>query len=176
MKFLEFQGSIFSVSIFNLKTMKSNEVKVNNRENERFNSFKEEIQKEFFEHAVIINNPYTKWFKQGIANTAQVKDLILQFSVFSNRFIVIQAKRMINADTLEGEVCARAILLNECGVLQDVETGSIENQLYSNKHAHINWLRKIASKLEIDLKLIGKWETGTNATHQFLEQLDSPMK
>ena len=76
--------------------MKCKEVKVNNREEERFNSFKEEIQRELFEHPVIINNPYTKWFKQGIV-----------------------------------------------------------------------------SELEIDLKLIGKWKTGTKATHQFLEQLDS---
>ena len=121
---------------------------------------------------MIVNNPYTKWFKQGLAKTEQVKDLIEQFSVFSNHFIVIQAKRMVNAETLEGEECARAILLNECGVMQDVKTGSIEGKSYSRKSAHLNWLREIANILEIEPRLIGRWETGTKSTHEFLERLD----
>lgn len=137
-----------------------------------FEAFKEKIKKEFFQHPVIVNNPYTKWFKQGNASTEQVKDLILQFSVFSNHFIVVQAKRMVNATTLEGEESARAILLNECGVGMNVKTGSIEGQRFTNSNAHINWLRKIADVLDIDSKKIGRWETGTKATHKFLEGLD----
>ena len=66
------------------------------------NIFKQRIEKEFFQHPVIVNNPYTKWFKQGTANTEQVKDLIRQFSVFSNHFIVVQTKRMVNARTIKG--------------------------------------------------------------------------
>lgn len=138
-----------------------------------FESFKKTIEKEFFSHPVIVSNPYTKWFKKGLANTEQVKDLILQFSVFSNHFIVVQTKRMVNASTIEGEESARAILLNECGVGMDVKTGSIEGKRFTTSNAHINWLRKIANLLDIDSKLIGKWETGTKATHEFLEGLDS---
>src|SRR3989338_446941 len=96
-----------------------------------FETFKTVIEKEFFEHPVIVNNPYTKWFKQGQANTAQIKDLLLKFSVFSNHFIVVQCKRMVNAETIEGEESARAILLNECGVGMDVKSGSIENQKFT---------------------------------------------
>jgi hypothetical protein len=137
-----------------------------------FDSFKEKIEQEFFQHPVIVNNPYTKWFKQCLANTAQVKDLVLQFSVFSNHFVVLQAKRMVNAATLEGEDAARAILLNECGVAMDVKTGSIEGKRYSTQNAHINWLRKIARTLGIDPQTIGKWKVGTKATHDFLRGLD----
>ena len=137
-----------------------------------FELFKKTIEKEFFQHPVIVNNPYTKWFKQGQANTPQVKDLILQFSVFSNHFISVQCKRMVNASTIEGEETARAILLNECGVGINVKTGSIEGQRFTTANAHINWLRKIADMIEIDPKLIGRWEIGTKATHDFLNGLD----
>ena len=137
-----------------------------------FETFKTVIEKEFFEHPVIVNNPYTKWFKQGQANTAQIKDLLLQFSVFSNHFIVVQCKRMVNAETIEGEESARAILLNECGVGMDVKSGSIENQKFTTPNAHINWLRKVASMLDIAPRMLGRWETGTKATHDFLNGLD----
>ena len=137
-----------------------------------FELFKKKIEKDFFTHPVIVNNPYTKWFKQGLANTEQVKDLILQFSVFSNHFIVVQTKRMVNATTIEGEEAARAILLNECGVGMDVKTGSIEGKRFATTNAHINWLRKMADMLDVDTKKIGRWETGTKATHDFLEGLD----
>ena len=137
-----------------------------------FELFKKVIEKEFFQHPVIVNNPYTKWFKQGTANTEQIKDLILQFSVFSNHFIVVQAKRMVNAMTLEGEESARAILLNECGVGMDVKTGSIEGQRFTTPNAHINWLRKIAKMLELDQRSVGRWEIGTKSTHDFLNGLD----
>lgn len=137
-----------------------------------YSSFKKVIEKEFFQHPVIVNNPYTKWFKEGNANTKQVIDLIEQFSVFSNHFIVVQAKRMVNAHTIEGEECARAILLNECGLSQDVKTGNIEGKRFSVRNAHINWLREIANKLKIDENRIGRWETGRKSTHTFLQGLD----
>lgn len=138
----------------------------------KFEKFKKRIEKDFFKHPVIVNNPYTKWFKKGNANIDQVKDLILQFSVFSNHFIVVQAKRMVNAETLEGEISARAILLNECGVGMNVKSGSIEGQRFTTPNAHINWLRRVADILEIDPRSVGRWETGTKATHDFLRGLD----
>ncbi len=137
-----------------------------------FEKFKKRIQKEFFSHPVIVKNPYTKWFKKGSANTEQVKDLILQFSVFSNHFIVVQAKRMVNAETIEGEISSRAILLNECGVGMNIKTGSIEGQRFTTTNAHINWLRKVAEVLKINPRTVGRWDTGTKATHDFLRGLD----
>ena len=137
-----------------------------------FNLLKQRIEKDFFQHPVIVNNPYTKWFKKGEANTEQIKDLILQFSVFSNHFIVVQCKRMVYASTIEGEEAARAILLNECGVGMNVKTGSIEGQKFTTPNAHLNWLRKMANMLNIPSEKIGRWETGTESTHKFLNGLD----
>ena len=136
------------------------------------NTLKKRIEKDFFQHPVIINNPYTKWFKQGNANTEQIKDLIIQFSVFSNHFIVVQCKRMVYASNIEGEESARAILLNECGVGMNVKTGSIEGQKFTTPNAHLNWLRKMAEVLNIPKNTIGRWESGTESTHKFLEGLD----
>lgn len=148
------------------------DMQIKDKRQKDFKVFKERIEKEFFQHPVIVNNPYTKWFKQGNANEKQVEDLILQFSVFSNHFIVVQAKRMVNANTIEGEECARAILLNECGLAQDVKTGNIEGKRFLSRNAHINWLREIASKLGVDQNKVGRWETGTKSTHAFLNGLD----
>ena len=84
------------------------------------------------DHEVIQNNPYTKWFKCGEANTAQVMDLIIQFSVFSNHFIPLEAKRMVNAATESEEKEARAILGSEIGVAIDAATGDIEGHKFSH--------------------------------------------
>ena len=86
-------------------------------------SLREELTAEVFAHEVIQQNPYTKWFKLGEANTAQVIDLVVQFSVFSNHFIPLEAKRMVNAATEEEEKEARAILGSEIGVSIDATTG-----------------------------------------------------
>jgi len=70
-------------------------------------SLREELTASVFAHEVIQRNPYTKWFKRGEANTEQVIDLVVQFSVFSNHFIPLEAKRMVNAATEEAEKEAR---------------------------------------------------------------------
>ena len=137
-----------------------------------FGQFLDTIEKDFFQHPVIQNNPYTKWCKQGKVSTEQVKDLILQFSVFSNHFLVVQCKRMVNARTEEGEVGARWILANEIGVALDPKTGSCDGQKFSTRAAHINWLRDTAEPLGIDRREIGRWEIGTKASHDFIKGLD----
>ncbi len=159
--------SSLKTEIYNGKLKSGKEKKMKD-----FNLLKERIKKEFFQHQVIVNNPYTKWFKKGEANTEQIKDLIIQFSVFSNHFIVVQCKRMVYASTIEGEEAARAILLNECGVGMNVKTGSIEGQKFTTPNAHLNWLRKMAETLDISPKIIGRWGSGTKHTHKFLEGLD----
>lgn len=153
-----------------IKTNQEKANKINVVKN--FSALKKRIEQDFFQHPVIVSNPYTKWFKQGNANTPQMRDLVIQFSVFSNHFLVVQTKRMVNATTLEGEETARAILLNECGVGMDVKTGSIEGKRFATNNAHLNWLRKMADVLDIDPKIIGRWEVGTKETHDFLEGLD----
>lgn len=137
-----------------------------------FNRFMGVIEKDFFQHPVIQNNPYTKWLKKGEINTAQLKDLITQWGVFSNHFLVVQCKRMVNAKTQEAERGARWILANEIGVGLEVETGSCDGKTFNTKNAHINWLRELAGMIGLNPKNIGAWENGTTATHKFLKGLD----
>lgn len=137
-----------------------------------FQRFWDTIDREFFQHPVIVNNPYTKWFKKGEVSEPQVKEMIVQFSVFSNHFLVVQCKRMVNAKTEEGEKGARWILANEIGVSLDIKTGSCEGGKFATRAAHLNWIRDTAAPLNIDRKILGDWNVGTDATHKFLKGLD----
>ena len=142
------------------------------RPTKTFEDFKRTLEREFFRHPVIVHNAYTKWIKQGTANEEQVRDLLMQFSVFSNHFIVLQAKRMVNAETEEGERMARMILVSECGVGMDGHTGSTEGRTFSTGNAHLNWLRAVGEPLGIDRRQMGRWDVGTRHTHAFLNGLD----
>src|SRR5688572_19848480 len=135
-------------------------------------SLREELTATVFAHEVIQRNPYTKWFKRGEANTEQVKDLVVQFSVFSNHFIPLEAKRMVNAATEKEEREARSILGSEIGVPINVKTGDIEGRAFSHDNAHIKWLRDIGEMLGLNRDQLGKWKIGSAATHEFLERLE----
>lgn len=137
-----------------------------------FAEFRRTIEREFLRHPVVLQNPYTAWFKQGLAQEEQVQDLVVQFSVFSNHFLVVQVKRMVNASTEEGERCARTILMNECGVSIDPKTGSAEGRTFSTANAHLNWLREVGSHLGLGPMDLGRWEKGSPSTQRFLEGLD----
>ncbi|MBI5630760.1 MAG: hypothetical protein HY921_07745 [Elusimicrobia bacterium] len=135
-------------------------------------SFKQTISREFLEHPVILENRYTRWFAGGEAAPEQVRDLLIQFSVFSNYFLVIQAKRMVLAATEEAERCARQILVNECGVGLDAESGSAEGRTFSSSNAHLNWLRQCARPLGLGPMELGRWESASPATRNFLKGLE----
>jgi hypothetical protein len=130
------------------------------------------VEAEVYSHEVIRWNPYTKWFKQGNANTAQVKELIVQFSVFSNHFIPLEAKRMVNAATEAEECEARSILGNEIGVPINRTTGNIEGFRFSHEFAHIKWLRDIGEMLGLSRDALGRWALGSASTHRFLTELE----
>lgn len=135
-------------------------------------TFKTVVRRELFTHPVITDNPYTAWFSRGGADDEQVADLLVQFSVFSNHFLVLQVKRMVNAGTLEGERCARNILMNECGVGLDPRTGSVEGRTFATGNAHLNWLREAGAVLGLEPMQLGRWDVGSAATHRFLTGLD----
>src|SRR5262245_53069955 len=135
-------------------------------------SLREELTSRVFAHELIQRNPYSKWFKLGEANTEQLIDLVVQFSVFSNHFIPLEAKRMVNAATEEEEKEARAILGSEIGVSIDAATGNIEGHRFSHSAAHIKWLRDIGEMLGLDRNQLGKWALGSPATHDFLKRLE----
>src|SRR5690349_5773374 len=66
-----------------------------------FLRFKQRLETELFNHRVIVANPYTAWFSRGEQNEAQIRAFVVQFSVFSNQFLIAQLNKVINADTLE---------------------------------------------------------------------------
>lgn len=135
-------------------------------------AFKSVVREQLFTHPVITANPFTSWFARGEADEDQVADLLIQFSVFSNHFLVLQVKRMVNAGTLEGERCARNILMNECGVGLDPRTGSVEGRAFATGNAHLNWLREAGAAIGLEPMELGRWSQGSEATHRFLNGLD----
>jgi hypothetical protein len=122
-------------------------------------------------HKVIVANPYTKWFTENPAKEQEVKNLLIQFSVFSNHFLRIQCTRMVNAVRLgiEAEKEAREILVSELGVNKD--------RNFRHGFAHINWLRETAGPLGLAPPHIpyplGDWELGLETTHKFLDELEA---
>jgi hypothetical protein len=140
--------------------------------NTKFNDHLRRIEVEIYQHRIIQRNPYTKWFKSGGATTAQVADLVTQFSVFSNHFIPLEAKRMVNSATEAEEMEARAILASEIGVSIDPKTGNIEGHRFSHNSAHIKWLRDVGEMLGLNRNALGKWALGSPSTHRFLRNLE----
>ncbi len=144
-----------------------------------YKQFRERIVRNIYEHPVIVSNPYTKKIKTEGFNRPQVEDLFIQFSVFSNHFLHIQCKRMVNAPNEDAEREAREILANEIGisfVRQDAGGMSINGGEFRHSWAHINWLRETAAPLNLAPPHIpyplGHWNLGSPATHAFLEGLD----
>lgn len=135
-----------------------------------FDAFLKIIERDLYSHGVVVNNRYTKNFKLG-PNTAQIIDLVKQFSVFSNHFLPIQCERMVNANTEAGERGARVILANEIGVALNVKKGDTDGMLFHHDRAHINWLRSVGNMLGLDPRMLGRWELGTPSTHKFLKDL-----
>ncbi len=159
----------------------------------RFLNFQNRINNEMLEHRVITHNEYTAWFKNGMQNLEQVKQFIVQFSVFSNQFLIAQLLKTLNADSLEGMRASKEILANEIGVvfnsskktqysdnkkldkevdpeLVSVE-GTVEGGVFHFRAAHFEWLLRISSKLNLGFNDLGKRKHGTHATLFFCDEL-----
>lgn len=149
----------------------------------QFLLFQERINKELLQHRVIVDNSYTAWFEQGKQSMQQIKDFIVQFSVFSNQFLIAQCHKMIHAETLEGMHASKEILANELGVrfnstshsgyqsdLGELE-GSIEGSTFHFKAGHFEWLFNIAKKLDLKFSDIGHPQHGTETTLFFCNEL-----
>ena len=156
----------------------------------RFGAFQERLNRELLQHRVIRDNRYTAWFRRGEQNAAQVKAFIVQFSVFSNQFLVAQLNKMINADSLETMRASKEILANEIGVAfhkgalrrepeasgaYDPERagteGSIQGSRFHFEAAHFEWLYRIAQALGLSFGEIGKRQFATPATLFFCDEL-----
>jgi hypothetical protein len=149
----------------------------------KFLEFQKRIETSLLQHRVITNNTYTAWFSQGRQNLQQIKAFIVQFSVFSNQFLLAQLNKMINADTLEGMRASKEILANEIGVrfkskqdsspdeIYGSTDGSIEGSTFRFAAAHFEWLYSIARELGLQFHEIGRARHGTESTLFFCREL-----
>src|SRR3954453_9958113 len=84
---------------------------------QQFDAFKLTIERRFMQHPVVTHNAYTRWFSRGEMSLDHLRHFTVQFSVFSNQFLLAALNRVINADTLEAAREAKEILMNELGVV-----------------------------------------------------------
>ncbi len=153
-----------------------------------FLSFQQRINENLLKHPIITNNDYCHWFEQGNQNKAQVREFVVQFSVFSNLFLIAQLHKTINADTLEGMHASKEILANEIGVIFNAKKshgnpnadenpdivsteGSVEGGQFRFKAAHFEWLYRMAQKLGLEFTDIGKRRHGTESTLFYCDEL-----
>src|SRR6266852_5486023 len=82
-----------------------------------FDAFKQVIEQKFMGHPVVTRNEYTAWFAHGEMPLDHLRRFTVQFSVFSNQFLLAALNRVINADTLQSARESKEILMNELGVI-----------------------------------------------------------
>ncbi len=151
---------------------------------EKFAKFLERIDKELLNHRIIQNNSYCKWFRDSDLTLEQVKDLTVQFSVFSNWFLVAQLKKMINSRDIDSMRAAKEILANEIGVayhkkgskpvegLDYPSEGSVDGGTFRFTAAHFEWLLRFANPLGLEFKDLGVRKHGTQSTLFFVDELE----
>ncbi len=157
----------------------------------RFLDFQARINNELLKHPIITNNEYTQWFEKGDLSKKNVQEFVVQFSVFSNLFLIAQLKKTINADTLEGMRASKEILANEIGVIFkkpdskekkinsdsgiDAELvsaeGSVEGGIFHFRAAHFEWLLRMGEQIGLSFNDLGKRSHGTDSTLFFCDEL-----
>lgn len=155
-----------------------------------FLAFQSRLASELLNHRAITSNRYTEWFSKGEQTEAELKAFVVQFSVFSNQFLIAQLNKVINADSLEGMRASKEILANELGVTfrkpgesrpaqqaaaydpDHVDTeGSIQGGLFHFEAGHFEWLWAIAKHLGLSFDAIGHRRHGTPSTLFFCDEL-----
>lgn len=158
-----------------------------------YESFLEIVENEFLNHPIVLDNKYSRWFSNGDATMGELRHFTVQFSVFSNLFLIAQLKKMLNADSLESMRAAKEILANELGVIfnnkqrqeakqvgdKDQEgdpelvstEGTIEGGTFRFAAAHFEWLLKFGKPLNLGFHDLGKRKHGTKSTLFFCDEL-----
>src|ERR687895_531495 len=90
-----------------------------------FEAFKQTIEREFMGHPVVTKNAYTAWFANGDMSLDHLREFTVQFSVFSNQFLLAALNRVINADSLHAARESKEILMNELGVIYNKGGGGV---------------------------------------------------
>ena len=130
-----------------------------------------------------------EWFEEGEATIPQMQELVKQFSVFSNLFLLAQLNKIINAPTLDEMREGKEILANEIGVVFKPKSkktkevagqfdpsivstsGTVEGGVYSNRAAHFEWLCDVGRSIGLGFEDLGKRRHGTEATLHFCDKL-----
>ena len=164
---------------------------------ENFQNFLVEVDHRLFQHPIITNNTYTRWFSQGKVKDLELKHFIRQFSVFSNQFLVAALLKTINSPTLQQSRSSREILLNELGVIycnpqQKIDSstpltesekdrqgdpelvnteGTVDGGICRFRAAHFEWLLGVAQGLGFSFADLGKRKHGRPTTLHFCDEL-----
>jgi hypothetical protein len=162
-----------------------------------FDAFKKTIEERFMGHPVVTQNVYTNWFAKGDIPLDHLRQFTVQFSVFSNQFLLAALNRVINADTLSSAHESKEILMNELGVIYHkpaqagaaqapaaaVDTdregdpalvsveGTVDGGRFRFQAAHIEWILRFAQSLGLTFDDIGKRKHGTPSTLFFCDEL-----
>lgn len=148
-----------------------------------YREFLETVNHTFLSHSAVTQNQYSNWFRHGEATLNQLQDLTIQFSIFSNYFLIAQAKKMIHARSLNSMRLAKEILANEIGVVfnngsKEIEsellgvTGSVEGGTFRFKAAHFEWLVDFAKPLGLEFHQLSRMEFATKGTRRFCDELE----
>ncbi len=160
-----------------------------------FEAFKTTIEERFMGHPAVTQNAYTKWFAQGDMPLDHLRAFTVQFSVFSNQFLLAALNRVINADSLNSAREAKEILMNELGVIYNkggngatattapgdadregdpalvsVE-GTVDGGRFRFQAAHFEWILHFAESLGLTFDDIGKRRHAVPSTRFFCDEL-----
>ncbi len=163
---------------------------ISTQDADRFRKFVARCNDELMTHPVITDNRFCRWFATGRADREVVTHFIVQFSVFSNLFLIAQLLKTINAGSLEGMRASKEILANEIGVMfnkpgpdhvDDPERegdpdivsiqGSVDGGTFRFRAAHFEWLLSMGEVLGLGFNDMGKRRHGSPATLFFCDQL-----
>lgn len=163
----------------------------------KYKNFLARVADEMMSHRIIRCNEFCSWFSAGDFSLGQLRHFAVQFSVFSNLFLVAQLKKMINSIDLEEMHKAKEILANELGCIfkrtdgrgtnghanaadheehgdpQLVSTqGTVDGGTFKFQAAHFEWLLKFGASLDLKFEQMGKRSHGTASTLFFCDELE----
>ena len=159
-----------------------------------FDAFKQTIEERFMHHPVVTSNAYTQWFARGEMPVEHLRRFSIEFSVFSNQFLLAALNRVINADSLHAAREAKEILMNELGVIYNkgngasaaapsgdadkegdpalVSTeGTVDGGKFRFQAAHFEWLLHFGQSLGLTFDDMGKRRHGSSSTLYFCDEL-----
>ena len=159
-----------------------------------FEAFKQTIEERFMGHPVVTANAYTKWFSHGEMPVDHLRRFAVEFSVFSNQFLLAALNRVINADSLHAARESKEILMNELGVIYNktgsdaaagatadsdregdpalVSTeGTVDGGKFRFQAAHFEWILRFGQSLGLTFDDMGKRRHGSPSTLHFCDEL-----